>query len=131
MKLAISTLAALGVLGAAYFLLPEHREATAAKVGEAKESPVRYELSVVGREGDCTVVKRGNVEAARANLELTPKCVELMPRLAQARYWQENGEGELRFVAADGRAVVEFFAADGVAYESLKPQSPLIALKAE
>jgi len=133
MKLVISAVAILGVLGALPFVAAERADSGVASgsIQKSKEAHLRYRLSVSGREGNCTVTKKGGAEADRAGLELSPYCVELMPRLAEARYWQEDGAGELRFVAADGRAVVEFFAADGVAYESLKPLSPLIALKVQ
>jgi len=133
MKLVISAVAVLGVLGALPFIAVERADSGAAfgSVQKSKEAHVRYRLSVSGREGSCTVTKKGDAESDRTGLELSPQCVELMPRLAEVRYWQEDGAGELRFVAADGRAVVEFFAADGVAYESLKPSSPLIALKVQ
>jgi len=133
MKLAISAIAALGVLGALPFLAAERAGSGGASglIQKSKEAHLRYRLSVSGREGSCTVTKQGGAETDRTELELSPRCMELMPRLAEARYWQEDGAGELRFVAADGRAVVEFFAADGVAYESLKPLSPLIALKVQ
>ena len=67
----------------------------------------------------------------RAKLDLAEECVTLLPRLAEARYWHEDGAGEVTFVAADGQPIVEFFAADGVAYESLRPLSPLVALTAK
>jgi hypothetical protein len=133
MKLAISALAALGVLGALPYVMPERDGAGAASkpIPGGKDSLHSYELSVSGREGSCTVLKRAAAGAERAEIEMAPKCIELMPRLAEARYWKENGAGELTFVAADGHPVVEFFAADGVAYESLRPVSPLIALTAQ
>ncbi|WEX10177.1 hypothetical protein [Chelativorans sp. AA-79] len=132
MKLAISALAVLAVLGTAPFVSPGRNASDAAQAAGTKAKPQsRYELSVSGQKGNCTVVKRGGAELQRAALELTPECVDMMPRLAEARYWQEDGAGELSFVAADGRSVVEFFAADGVAYESLKPLSPIVALRAQ
>ncbi|WP_011582134.1 MULTISPECIES: hypothetical protein [Chelativorans] len=129
MKLAMSAFAVLAALGALPYLMAES-ETTGTAIENAKTQN-RYHLSVSGREGYCTVVKRGGDKAQRAELQLTPECVAMMPRLADARYWQESGAGEVSFVAADGSSVVEFFAADGVAYESLKPISPIVALKAQ
>jgi len=130
MKLVIPAFAALAVLGALPFAMPESETDAAQQAMKAKAQN-RYELSVSGQQGNCTVVKRSGGKAERAELQLTPECVKMMPGLADARYWQEGGAGEISFVAADGSSVVEFFAADGVAYESLKPASPILALKAE
>lgn len=134
MKLAISALAALGVLGAVSFVMPERTgEATTSSrpAQESKEALLSYQLRISGREGSCTVVKQGPTGAVRAKLDLEQDCITMMPRLAEARYWQEAATGEVIFAAADGRPIVEFFAADGVAYESLRPVSPLIALTAQ
>jgi len=130
MKLGLSAFALLAVLGAVPFAFPDGETSDAAEraIEKAKQKNT-YQLSVSGRDGDCTVVKRG--ETQRAELELEPECVRIMPRLADARYWQEDGAGEVSFVAADGSSVIEFFAADGVAYESLKPISPIVTLKAQ
>lgn len=134
MKLVIPALAALSVLGALPFIVPERggeETSSPRPAQEEKEALLRYQLRVSGREGSCTVVKRGPAEAIHADLELDKDCIAMMPRLSEARYWQEGAAGEVLFIGADGRPIVEFFAADGVAYESLRPVTPLMALTAQ
>ncbi len=137
MRFALFTLAGLGVLfGALSFSALDNKSGNtpSAKfpshefVSQEKTLPLTYKLQVSGKDGSCTVVKRGTVEAKRAGLDLKGGCAHLMPRLANARYWHEGETGEVIFATAEGRPVVEFFPADGVAYQSLNPVSPLIAL---
>ncbi|WP_173932796.1 hypothetical protein [Chelativorans sp. Marseille-P2723] len=131
----LSFLTALGLLGAASFAIlgdnenPTH--SVSKQVQEHKEALLAYQLQVSGREGSCTVVRHGGANALRAELDLDHECIALMPRLAEARYWRQDASGGVTFVAADGRPIVEFFAADGVAYESLRPVAPLVALTAK
>jgi len=130
MKLMFPALASVGLVGALAFVVPQNPDVapSAPSLQQSKEALVSYKLSVSGQEGSCTVVKRGATEAGRAELELDENCVLMLPRLAHARYWKQEPTGDVIFAAADGRPVVEFFAADGVAYESLRPVSPLVAL---
>ena len=130
MKLTISALTVLGVLGALPFLANQ-KDASAessVKVIEGEKAGLKFKLSVSGRDDGCTVVKKGEVEARRAELELSAECAKMMPRLADVSFWQEKAEGQLIFTAADGKPLLEFFVADGAAYESLKPVSPVVAL---
>lgn len=130
MKFVFPALASLGLVGALAFVAPQSSdvEPSALSAQQRKEALVSYKLRVSGREESCTVVKHGTIEAERADLELDENCVHMLPRLADARYWKQESIGEVTFAAADGRPIVEFFAADGVAYESLHPVSPLVAL---
>lgn len=98
---------------------------------QRKEALVSFKLRVSGREGNCTVVKRGMRDSQRAELKLDENCFRMLPRLTEARFWQQGTSGEVTFAAADGRPIVKFFAADGVAYESLYPVTPLVALTAQ
>lgn len=130
MKLAFSAFAAVGVLGVLPYVIHNRTSEEGALAGQSLQTPVSYQLRVTGREGHCTVVKHDTRER-RTELEMSGECAEMMPRLADVRYWQEDDAGGVIFAAADGRPVVEFFAADGVAYESLRPAAPLMALTAQ
>lgn len=132
MKLAFSALIALGVAGA--FALVHEREPedtlTTAAIEKAKDAE-HFQMRIPGRGGSCKLTKRGSAGASQSKLELGENCFALMPRLAEVRYWQEKDAGEVTLLADDGRAIVEFFPGDGVAYESYSPESPLIALTAQ
>jgi hypothetical protein len=55
-------------------------------------------------------------------------CDGLLPGLARIRYWHEDADGTVT-LSADGKtASVVFGPADCVAYESLKPRTPLMSL---
>src|SRR5690554_140941 len=87
-----------------------------------------YLLRVVGKDQPCSVVLRDGGHADRlARLDLAPACAGLFDRLAEAEFWLEK-DGDIIFVAGDGRTVAQFFPGDGVAYESVKPAKPLMML---
>lgn len=132
MKLALSALIALGAVGAVALVQEREPEetVTTAAVERAKDTE-HFQMRIPGRDGSCKLIKRGPVDASQSKLELGENCSALMPRLAEARYWQEKGAGEVTLLADDGRTIVEFFPGDGVAYESYSPESPLIALTAQ
>ncbi|WP_159588529.1 hypothetical protein [Chelativorans xinjiangense] len=129
MKSVVAGLVVMG-LGALPFVAFD-REGAAAVDPSMQERPgslPHYRLSVAGREGSCTIAKGRAAGTGRAEIELAADCILLTPQLSQARYWQEGADGDVAFEAADGRVIAEFYAADGVAYESLRPAAPLMAL---
>lgn len=133
MKLLVSGLAAAGIV-AFPFVFSEHDPGAGSNPvlqGRTKASPLSYQLSIPGNENTCMIAKGKTLDGNRAELDMGRDCVSLAPRLAEARYWTEGANGEVIFAAADGRVVAEFYAADGVAYESVRPVSPLMALIAQ
>jgi len=87
-----------------------------------------YQLRVVGQEQACSVVLRDDFEGGLASLDVAPSCARLFDRLSEAHFWREEADGDILFVADDGRTIAQFFPGDGVAYESLKPVMPLMML---
>lgn len=87
-----------------------------------------YLLRVVGQEQGCPVVLRHGHEGGFEKLDLAPSCAGLFDRFAEARFWREQADGDILFVADDGRTIAQFFPGDGVAYESVKPALPLMML---
>ncbi|MCT7377735.1 hypothetical protein [Chelativorans salis] len=129
MKSVLVGLVVMGV-GALAFVASDQEGTAAAdpSVQERQGPHSHYRLRVAGRDGSCTIAKGKSAGIGRAEIELAADCVLLMPRLSEARYWREGADRDVAFEAADGRVIAEFYAADGVAYESLTPAAPLMAL---
>ena len=104
--------------------------ATTASIGGEAAQP-RYELRIAGRSDGCFVSKGEAIAPGRSVLKMAAQCILLLPRLSEASYWQEGPDGEVIFAAGNGRTVAEFYMADGVAYESLRPATPPMALIAQ
>lgn len=100
---------------------------TTSSIGGEDAEP-RYELRIAGRSDGCFVAKGETIAPGRSVLKMAAQCILILPRLSEATYWQEGPNGEVVFMAGNGRAVAEFYMADGVAYESLRPVSPPMAL---
>ena len=88
----------------------------------------RYQLNVAGVETTCSVVLRDEKESGSSRLDLEPRCSGLAAELSDAHFWQKQQNGDLLFIADDGRTIAQFFQGDGVAYESLKPMAPIMML---
>lgn len=128
----MTSLLLVGALaGASFAIWPESRVSEAGKAVAEKGGLSRYRLIVSGRDGSCLVEKGVETGQNAAELKAEDGCYRLLPRLADARIWKRDDEGDVVFAAADGREIARFFAADGVAFESLKPASPLMLLTAE
>ncbi|MFC5585168.1 hypothetical protein ACFPOD_08595 [Nitratireductor kimnyeongensis] len=131
MKLVASGALALALVGAlGYFSEPQVSEMAEA-LGEQKtafqeEAVSEFTLMGVGLSGVCRVRHAPGLE--NTQLDLDGNCARLLPRLAEARIWEEREDGTVAFVSATGEALVEFYPGDGAAYESLRPQTPLLSM---
>lgn len=95
----------------------------------AVADPDRFELQLVGVDGECRI-ERGAVEASGLHdLLLEPRCAALYPALAQASIWHDRADGGVSLASASGEPVVVFAVADGLDFESIEPASPIITLK--
>jgi hypothetical protein len=132
MKLVIAAaIGAVGTIGAMPSLVDHDtpRIETVAVHSRLHMDSESYLLRVVGKDQPCSVVLRDGSHADQlAKLDLAPACAGLFDRLGEAQFWLENQEGDIFFVAGDGRTVAQFFPGDGVAYESVKPATPLMML---
>ncbi|UUP16936.1 hypothetical protein [Nitratireductor thuwali] len=131
MKTMTSLLLVGALAGASFAIWPEDRVSEAGKAVAEKGRLSRYRLIVSGRDESCLVEKGVETGLNAAELKAEEGCYRLLPRLADARIWKRDDEGDVVFAAADGREIARFFAADGVAFESVKPASPLMLLTAE
>ncbi|MFC6488348.1 AprI/Inh family metalloprotease inhibitor [Nitratireductor sp. GCM10026969] len=132
MKLAVSGVAAAGLLALPFvFGDAESGSGRVSKTPDRQETLSSYRLTVPGGDDTCTVAKGEMLGGSRAELEMAGNCTTLLPRLKEARYWKEGANGDVIFADADGRVIAEFYAADGVAYESVKPAAPPMALTAQ
>ncbi|WP_404934509.1 hypothetical protein ABWH97_00325 [Nitratireductor sp. ac15] len=98
----------------------------APKAAFQDEAVSEFTLTGVGLNGICRVRHSPGLENTR--LDLDGSCARLMPSLADARIWEEREDGTVAFVSATGEALVEFYPGDGAAYESLRPQTPLLSM---
>jgi|GEM_PF-1754552 hypothetical protein len=88
-----------------------------------------YEAHVQGQESGCVVALRGEPSARGGSLELGPACKKFREVLSsEVRSWLRTDDGDILFLAEDGRPVAQFYPGDGVSYESLRPALPLMAL---
>lgn len=101
---------------------PEPEEAGPAATSE-------FILTGIGVNEDCRV--RHSPGEGSAQLDLDRSCARILPRLVDARIWEERPDGTVVFVSAAGEALVEFYPGDGAAYESLRPRTPLLSLYRE
>jgi hypothetical protein len=128
MKLAyLAVVAALGALGAGPVLLKP--DTATGSVDSVHTSAIRsgasYQLKVIGLEQSCAVILRKE----QSKLDLAPGCRGLSGELSDAHRWKHDANGDLLFIADDGRTVAQFFPGDGVAYESVKPATPIMMLE--
>jgi hypothetical protein len=115
--------AALGGLAIAGFRL--HSQA-AAETG-AVVAVETFQLQASGDAATCLVEKAAG-PGPLAHVIVAPDCDSVMPGLSTMRYWRESADGTVT-LSADGKtALVLFGPSDGVAYESVEPRTPLMAL---
>lgn len=121
------------VLAAGAWLLSEghsHQPAFAsASIGaEQGASGEMFRLTANGDEASCAVSRHGPVSDGRSELVLEPDCMDILPAMARAKFWQEEADGSVIFTENGIDPIVTFAVGDGVAFESIQPQAPLISL---
>ena len=97
----------------------------------AETSPVpaveMFQLQASGDVATC-LVEKATGPGPLAHVIVAPDCDSVMPGLSTMRYWHENADGTVT-LSADGKTPsVLFGPSDGVAYESVEPRTPLMAL---
>ncbi|KFB09079.1 hypothetical protein [Nitratireductor basaltis] len=130
MKLLVTGLLLAGLVGAAPLVLSAAEDDGAAAIVAAKSEVAQFRLSVAGHDETCTISSGKPTDVDNAVL-VNGDCSSAVPALRKVRYWRKDGTGDLVLAADSGEVVAKFFAADGVAYESLKPVSPMMVLTAE
>jgi hypothetical protein len=120
-----------GTMLAAAAVVGVRANAPAPVVAKSAAEPTveRFVLQASGEERTCTVEKaRGS--GPTVPVTVAPGCDGLLAGLSRVRYWHEAADGTVD-LSIDGRTPVVVFAeADGVAYESIEPRRPLMALLA-
>jgi hypothetical protein len=90
---------------------------------------VSYRL-LVGATRSCLIETATDSTAGRLEVTTEPKCPTLYPPLAEVRHWREKDKGTVELTRADGTIVLELAVSDGFAYETFRPDAPLISLVA-
>lgn len=86
-----------------------------------------FTVQANGDGATCQIDKPANT-GRQAGLAIAPACDAVLPGLSAVHYWSESPDGTVT-LSADGKTPVAVFAqGDGVAYESIAPRTPLIAL---
>ncbi|QDZ01391.2 hypothetical protein FQ775_13950 [Nitratireductor mangrovi] len=91
--------------------------------------PDGYWLRQVGSADGCSVAFAEPGTDAVTAIVPEAGCAALHPEMASVRFQREDGDGLMSFVSEAGETVIQFAIADGVAYESLKPATPLFQLE--
>lgn len=121
MALVAGVALAIGVVG-----LKLNSQASAAVDARQVAGVERFVMQASGDEQTCVVQKTG--AGPLSKVSVAPQCDAMMPGLSGLHYWSENADGTVA-LSADGHTPAVIFAqADGVAYESIEPRTPLIAL---
>lgn len=87
----------------------------------------RFVMQASGDEQTCVVEKTAGA-GSLSKVSVAPQCDTMLPGLSGLHYWSENADGTVALSADGGTPAVIFAQADGVAYESIEPRTPLIAL---
>ncbi|MGB3387488.1 MAG: hypothetical protein WBA88_05840 [Pseudaminobacter sp.] len=87
-----------------------------------------FRLTANGDESSCAVTRHGPVSQGRSQLVLDPECRQILPAMARAKFWQEEADGSVIFTENGIDPIVTFAVGDGIAFESVQPQAPLISL---
>jgi hypothetical protein len=104
-----------------------HSQAQAAPDTSPAPRMEAFRLQASGDAADCTIEKAVG-GGPLVEVTVAQDCDGLLPGLSKIRYWREDADGTVT-LSADGKtASVVFGPADGVAYESLKPRTPLMSL---
>jgi hypothetical protein len=117
-----STLAAIMI---AVFRL--HSEAGAAPEVVPGPAVEAFQLQANGEAAGCTVEKTAGA-GPLSRVTVAQACDNVLPGLSSMRYWQEAADGTVTWSADGKTASVVFGLGDGVAYESVEPRMPLLAL---
>ena len=129
MRLMIGLLLALGLLATG--------AAVASRTGNdaSEDQPIEvsaedrlYRLTSPDSPADCVVEKGAQSGPGMVALTVPADCDLVMPGLSAAHFWKEAGEGTIAFTLDGGEDVALFSVGDGVAYESIQPRRPLMAL---
>lgn len=116
------TALAVGVVG-----LKLNPQASAAVDTRHAADVERFVMQASGGEETC-VVEKATGAGPLSEVSVAPQCDAMMPGLSGLHYWSEGADGTVA-LSADGHTPAVIFAqADGVAYESIEPRTPLIAL---
>lgn len=121
------SLLAIAVAGAAY--LAPHDELSVGATEQAEAVPgEHYALLRAGRDTGCTIGKGDQRGDDSVELEFGPGCASGFADYADARYWNEEPDGSVAFVTADGSVALRFMIGDGSAYEAFGDGVPFFAL---
>lgn len=132
MKLVVSGALVLALVGSVGYFSDQGAtgKALGPTPGEADRATTsEFTLTGIGVNEVCRV--RHSPGEGSTQLHLDRSCARIMPRLVDARIWDERPDGTVVFVSATGEALVEFYPGDGAAYESLRPRTPLLSLYRE
>lgn len=117
-----AALAAIAATG-----LKIHSSASAAAGAVPLTNVERFVMQANGDDKTCLLEKTGS-EGALSHISVAPDCDEMLPGLSGLHYWRDSSNGTVA-LSTDGRTPAVVFAqADGVAYESIEPRLPIIAL---
>ena len=123
--LVLSACVAAGAVAVIGFHLNSTASAAAPVAGDPGVD--RFVLQSTGDLPSCLIEKpRG--EAPVIRVAIAPECDEILPGLSRAHYWREKPDGTVELSADGTTPVVTFEVGDGVAYESIEPRRPLMAM---
>jgi hypothetical protein len=121
--MALLGVAALGGLTIAGFRLQSQAVAETSAVVAVE----MFQLQASGDAATCLVEKAAG-PGPLVHVIVAPDCDGVMPGLSTIRYWRESADGTVT-LSVDGKTQAVLFApSDGVAYESVEPRTPLMAL---
>lgn len=120
-------LAALAIAGAAY-LAPAPEGPFGDGEPDKPSLHEQYELLRAGMDTGCVIGKGERLGDDKAQLVLGHGCTESFADYADVRYWADQPDGSVVFVAADGTVALRFGLGDGTAYEAFGDGAPLFAL---
>lgn len=84
---------------------------------------------LISGEVECRITQ-GVVREKIARLSIDPACDGTSSPIGQAAMIEENDDGTIDLLGADGKAVIRFAAAEGGTHVSYEPQAPLVRLVA-
>jgi hypothetical protein len=123
MKLAMMAVLVTGVSGAAMAAIPNGEDGSASPEATSSGEP-RYLVHINGRATSCVLAPRDRQNTVDAALP----CADAFAPLEDVRKWRERGDGSVVLADAGGEVLVEMTVSDGGAFESFRPQAPLILL---
>lgn len=120
-------LAAVAVAGAAY-LAPAPDGPFDVAEPEKPSLHGQYDLLRAGMDTGCVIRKGEPLGDDKSRLVLGQGCAKGFADYADVRYWADQPDGSVTFVAADGSVALRFGVGDGTAYEAFGDGAPLFAL---